>query len=113
MYGTRLHSMRPKKPQTCSPRGLCAPRCAHRGEMVEVLSRRVLAWHCRRVSDLLPLVEAVVDGVRHGGAVLVLVHGAGGAQRPRQRLGVQPLSRSLRGAGGDAESLRAAPPARG
>lgn len=67
----------------------------HRGKMWKVLSRRVFAWHCWRVSDLLPLVVAVVHGVSHGGAVLVLVHGAGWTQRPWQWLSVQPLSRSL------------------
>lgn len=69
----------------------------HRGKMVEVLSWRVLARHRWWVPDLLPLIEAVVHGVSHGGTVLVLVHGTGRAQRPRQRLSVQPFSRSLRG----------------
>ena len=83
----------------------------HRGKMVEVLSRRVLAWHSWRVSDLLPLIEAVVHRVSHGGTVLVLVHGAGRAQRPWQRLGVQPLSGSLQGAGGDAGEIpKGSPP---
>lgn len=83
----------------------------HRGKMVEVLSRRVLARHRWRVSDLLPLIKAVAHGVSHGGTVLVLVHRAGRAQRPRQWLRVQPLSRSLQGARGDAgESPEGSPP---
>lgn len=73
----------------------------HRGKMVEVLSWRVLAWHRWRVWELLPLVKAVVHGGSHRRTVLVSVHGAGRAQRPRPWLGVQPLSGSLRGGGRD------------
>lgn len=78
---------------------------------MEVLSGLVLAWHRWRVTDLLPLLKAMVHGVGDRGTVLVLVHGAGRAQRPRQRLGVQPLSRSLRGAKGDVgEMPKGSPP---
>lgn len=93
------------EPQTRPHVTLCSQVESHRGKMVEVLSLRVLARHGWRVSDLLPLVIAVVHGVGHGGAVLVLVHGAGWAQRPQARLGVQPLSRSLQGARTDAGEI--------
>lgn len=78
-----------------APDLLCAPCCAHWGIMVEVLSRRVLALQCWWVADLLPFVVAMVHGVRHGGAVLVLVHGARGAQWSWHWVRVQPLPRSL------------------
>lgn len=104
------------KPQTCLHGTLCSPFVlaqvdTHRGKMVEVLSRCVLARHRWWVSDLLPLIVAMVHGVSHGGTVLVLVHGAGRAQWPRLWLRVQPLSRSLQGARGDAEETpRDSPP---
>lgn len=106
------------EPQTCSHGTLCCPFVlaqvdTHRGKMVEVLSRCVLARHRWRVSDLLPLIVTMVHGVSHGGTVLVLVHGAGRAQWPRLWLRVQPLSRSLQGARGDAEETpRGSPPPR-